>query len=128
MTGTGRAIVSTPAIAHKEPTIFPQTPTGLKQRERAGFYSAAGHCLSNVEIASFHSSRNSVLGVVFLSCVSLPCRVECGATYAVLMEAPIDIHGVRLRARVRSLAISQLNDSFSFSSSSSSSFSFFHRE
>lgn len=32
--------------------------------------------------------ENSVLGVVFLSCVSLPCRVECGATYAVL-EAPM---------------------------------------
>lgn len=29
MTGTGRAMVSTPAIAHSEPTIFPHTPTGL---------------------------------------------------------------------------------------------------
>ena len=29
MTGTGRAIVSTPAIAQSEPTIFPHTPTGL---------------------------------------------------------------------------------------------------
>jgi len=32
MTGTGRAMVRTPAMAHKEPTIFPQTPTGLKER------------------------------------------------------------------------------------------------
>jgi len=31
MTGTGSAMVSTPAIAHREPTIFPQTPTGLQQ-------------------------------------------------------------------------------------------------
>ena len=29
MTGTGRAIVSTPAMAHRDPTIFPHTPTGL---------------------------------------------------------------------------------------------------
>lgn len=40
-----------------------------------------------------------MLGVVFLSCVSLPCRVECGATYAVLMEAPIDIHDASAFAR-----------------------------
>ena len=32
MTGTGRAIVSTPAMAHKDPTIFPHTPTGLHHR------------------------------------------------------------------------------------------------
>jgi hypothetical protein len=31
MTGTGSAMVSTPAIAHSEPTILPQTPTGLQQ-------------------------------------------------------------------------------------------------
>jgi hypothetical protein len=31
MTGTGRAIVSTPAMAHKDPTIFPHTPTGLEE-------------------------------------------------------------------------------------------------
>jgi len=31
MTGTGSAMVSTPAIAHREPTILPQTPTGLQQ-------------------------------------------------------------------------------------------------
>lgn len=30
MTGTGRAIVSTPAMAHRDPTIFPHTPTGLQ--------------------------------------------------------------------------------------------------
>lgn len=30
-----------------------------------------------------------VLGVVFLSCMNLPCFFECGATYAVL-EAPIN--------------------------------------
>jgi len=30
MTGTGRAMVNTPAIAHSEPMILPQTPTGLK--------------------------------------------------------------------------------------------------
>lgn len=33
MTGTGRAMVSTPAIAHNEPTILPHTPTGLRWRE-----------------------------------------------------------------------------------------------
>ena len=39
MTGTGRAIVSTPAMAHKDPTIFPHTPTGLeKQETQNGFY------------------------------------------------------------------------------------------
>lgn len=32
MTGTGRAMVSTPAITHNEPTILPQKPTGLKCR------------------------------------------------------------------------------------------------
>ena len=31
MTGTGRAMVSTPAMAHKDPTIFPHTPTGLQK-------------------------------------------------------------------------------------------------
>jgi hypothetical protein len=31
MTGTGSAMVSTPAIAHSDPTILPQTPTGLQQ-------------------------------------------------------------------------------------------------
>ena len=30
MTGTGSAMVNTPAMAHKDPTIFPQTPTGLR--------------------------------------------------------------------------------------------------
>jgi len=30
MTGTGSAMVSTPAMAHKDPTIFPHTPTGLR--------------------------------------------------------------------------------------------------
>ena len=30
MTGTGSAMVNTPAMAHKDPTIFPHTPTGLR--------------------------------------------------------------------------------------------------
>jgi hypothetical protein len=29
ITGTGSAMVSTPAMAHKDPTILPHTPTGL---------------------------------------------------------------------------------------------------
>jgi len=32
MTGTGRAIVRTPAMAHKDPTILPHTPTGLNEK------------------------------------------------------------------------------------------------
>lgn len=60
-------------------------------RKRSSFYSERHRgLLAWKELRS--SPRNSVLGVVFLSCVSLPCRVECGATYAVL-EAPIDTHG-----------------------------------
>lgn len=43
MTGTGRAIVSTPAIAHKDPTILPHTPTGLLRRCRQ--CNVAGDCV-----------------------------------------------------------------------------------
>ena len=29
MTGTGKAMVRTPLMAHKDPTIFPKNPTGF---------------------------------------------------------------------------------------------------
>ena len=37
MTGTGRAIVRTPVMAHRDPTILPQTPTGLSKRKNEIF-------------------------------------------------------------------------------------------
>lgn len=40
MTGTGSAIVNTPAIAHNDPTILPQTPTGLEKIERFQYFIA----------------------------------------------------------------------------------------
>ena len=66
MTGTGSAMVSTPAIAQSDPTILPQTPTGLKHRvwEKRG---TGGREKAKISITSIKSTAILSYETFFLS-------------------------------------------------------------